>query len=113
MVSPLRVVKIGGSVLRDDASFDAVARFIKARLDGNTSERLVVIVSAEFGATDALLEEARAIVSEPSPDALDLLWSTGELRSVARLSLHLQGLGINAAPLNVHQTGLTWGDGRS
>ncbi len=113
MLSPLRVVKIGGSVLRDEASFDAVARFIRARLDGDNSERLVVIVSAEFGATDALLEEARAIASEPSPDALDLLWSTGELRSVARLSLHLQRLGVSAAPLNVHQTGLAWADGRT
>jgi aspartate kinase len=39
-------------------------------------------------------------------DALDLLWSTGELRSVALLALHLQRLGIAAVPFNVHQTGL-------
>ena len=97
-------------MLRDEASFDAVARFISARLDGEQlTRRLVVIVSAEYGATDALLEEAHAIASEPIPDALDLLWSTGELRSVARLSLHLQRLGVSAAPLNVHQTGLASG----
>jgi aspartate kinase len=40
------------------------------------------------------------------PDALDLLWSTGELRSVARLALHLHRIGVNAIPFNVHQTGL-------
>jgi aspartate kinase len=68
----------------------------------------VVIVSAEHGATDALLNEARAIYEEPSPDALDLLWSTGEIRSVALLALHLQRLEVSAEPLNVHQTGLIW-----
>jgi aspartate kinase len=38
---------------------------------------------------------------------LDLLWSTGELRSVAILTLHLQKIGVAAVPFNVHQTGLT------
>src|SRR5262249_33001842 len=41
-----------------------------------------------------------------SQDTLDLLWSTGELRSVAILALHLQKIGVSAAPFNVHQTGL-------
>src|SRR5262249_57493163 len=44
--------------------------------------------------------------NEPSQDVLDLLWSTGELRSVAILALHLQKIGVSAAPFNVHQTGL-------
>jgi len=109
----LSVIKIGGSVLRDTVSFDAVAGFVSRRLSTNRAERLVVIVSAEYGATDALLEEARSIVPEPSEQALDLLWSTGELRSVARLSLHLQRLGVHAAALNVHQTGLTCAYGRA
>jgi aspartate kinase len=39
-------------------------------------------------------------------DTLDLLWSTGELRSVALLALHLQRIGIAAVPFNVHQAGL-------
>ena len=37
---------------------------------------------------------------------LDLLWSTGELRSVALLALRLQALGVLATGVNVHQTGL-------
>ncbi len=44
--------------------------------------------------------------SEVSKDTLDLLWSTGELRSVALLCLHLQRIGVDAMPFNVHQTGL-------
>jgi aspartate kinase len=64
------------------------------------------VVSAQNGETDALLHEAEAIVDEPSPAALDLLWSTGELQSVARLALHLQAAGIRAAALDVRQAGL-------
>jgi aspartate kinase len=37
---------------------------------------------------------------------LDLLWSTGEVRSVALLSLHLQAVGVSCVGLNVHETGL-------
>ena len=190
----LSVLKVGGSVLRDEASYAATATFLQGRLSSTPDERLVVIVSAQYGSTDALLAEAQRIVTGPgasegrppsrgalrrdslrlegsraaarpavarskwsakagggesegappsgvhnrlrpqasggaeSPkatasaqrggesegappsevnnDALDLLWSTGELRSVALLALHLQRLGVGAVPFNVHQTGL-------
>jgi aspartate kinase len=102
----LSVLKLGGSILRDDASYADAARFLQTRLALNQDERLVVIVSAQFGMTDYLLAEAQVITSDPSQDALDLLWSTGELRSVALLALHLQKIGVSAAPFNVHQTGL-------
>ena len=102
----LSVLKLGGSVLRDASSYALAARFLRDRLALNQDERLVVIVSAEFGATDQLLADAQSIAHDPSQDALDLLWSTGELRSVAILALHLQRLGVSAVPFNVHQTGL-------
>ena len=106
MSARLSVLKLGGSVLRDDASYAAAARFLQTRLARNQDERLVVIVSAQYGTTDDLLAEAQIIANQPSQNALDLLWSTGELRSVAILALHLQKIGVSAAPLNVHQTGL-------
>jgi aspartate kinase len=102
----LSVLKIGGSVLRDAASYAATARFLEARLSQRADENLVVIVSAQHGQTDALLAEASAIADGPAAPALDLLWCTGELRSVALLALHLQSLGVDAVPFNVHQTGL-------
>lgn len=102
----LSVLKVGGSVLRNDGSYAATARFLQQRLALNQEERLVVIVSAQHGTTDYLQAEAQIIAGEPSQDALDLLWSTGELRSVALLTLHLQKIGVSAAPFNVHQTGL-------
>jgi aspartate kinase len=102
----LSVLKLGGSVLRDDPSYAAAARFLHDRLAANPDERLAVIVSAQYGTTDALLAEAESIAGDPSAACLDLLWSTGELRSVALLALHLQRLGTQAVPFNVHQTGL-------
>ena len=102
----LSVLKLGGSVLRDAASYAAAAQFLQQRLAGNPGERLIVIVSAEHGTTDRLLAEARAVAGEPAPSALDLLWSTGEQRSVALLALHLHAAGVAAVPFNVHQTGL-------
>ncbi|HEX5474417.1 MAG TPA: hypothetical protein VFX12_07135 [Vicinamibacterales bacterium] len=102
----LTVIKIGGSVLRDAASFARVAHTLAARLTASPDERLVVIVSAPYGLTDALLEDARRVIAIPDPAALDLLWSTGEVRSVALLALHLQTSGVAAVPFNVHQTGL-------
>jgi aspartate kinase len=100
------VLKLGGSVLRDDRAYATAARFLQTRLSVNPHERLVVIVSAQYGTTDYLLAEAQIIANEPSPLALDLLWSTGELRSVAILALHLQKIGVSAVPFNVHQAGL-------
>jgi len=106
MSSRLSVLKIGGSVLRDDRSYASVARFLQTRLTLNQDERLVVIVSAQYGTTDYLQAEAQTIADDPAQTALDLLWSTGELRSVALLALHLQKVGVSAVPFNVHQTGL-------
>ncbi len=94
-------------MLRDADSYSRTARFLQTRLTLNPDERLVVIVSAQYGATDALEAEAKTIADDPSRTALDLLWSTGEVRSVAVLALHLQRVGVSAMPFNVHQTGLT------
>ena len=106
----LNVLKIGGSVLRDAGSFPHVAASLARRLASSPCERLVIIVSAQYGVTDSLLAEAQAIAGDPDPAVLDLLWSTGETRSVALLTLHLQRLGIDAAGLNAHQTGLAVSD---
>ena len=45
-VRMLSVLKVGGSVLRDDASYAATAEFLQRRLARTPDERLVVIVSA-------------------------------------------------------------------
>jgi aspartokinase len=103
---PLAVIKIGGSILTGPQAYRRAASFIHNRLLAAPGERFVVVVSAQKGATDDLEQTARSIVSSPRKQALDLLWSTGELRSVALLALHLQALDVRAIGVNVHQTGL-------
>jgi aspartate kinase len=111
MSRTLAVVKIGGSVLTGSRAYRNSAAVIANRLAAQPDERLIVVVSAEAGATDALLATARDIVEEPDERVLDLLWSTGEIRSVALLTLSLHALGVRAVAANVHQTGLQSDDG--
>lgn len=104
------VLKIGGSVLSGAAGYRRAAGFLAERVCGHPGEPLLVVVSAESGATDHLLASARDIVTEPDPGTLDLLWSTGEVRSAALLVLHLHARGVGACALNVHQSGLVEAD---
>jgi aspartate kinase len=108
------VLKIGGSVFTDVESYKRAALFLQRRRHSAPYEKIVVVVSAQNGATDELEQTARRIADAPASRALDLLWSTGELRSVALLSLHLQALGVAAVGLNVQETGLRLdGSGKS
>ncbi|MFZ0580892.1 MAG: hypothetical protein WA690_25250 [Candidatus Acidiferrales bacterium] len=104
---PVAVVKIGGSILTSARAYRRAAIFLRDTLRISPNERLVVVVSAQEGTTDSLERSARAIVAEPARAALDLLWSTGEIRSVALLAMHLQAIGVAAAALNIHEAGLT------
>jgi len=111
--SQVVVMKLGGSVFPDEQSYRKVARFLERRLRCCSIERLVVVVSAQKGYTDALEHLAQRITGYPNPRTLDLLWSTGETRSVALLTLHLEELGIAAVGLNAHETGLRFdGEGK-
>ena len=87
---PIAVIKVGGSILTSAKAYRRAAKFVRHTLQTAPHERLVVVVSAQEGTTDRLERGARKIVREPARAALDLLWSTGEIRSVALLALHLQ-----------------------
>jgi aspartate kinase len=100
------VIKVGGSVLVNEASYRRVARFLVHRLHKCSRERFVVVVSAQQGLTGELEAFARGVTKYPNPRMLDLLWSTEEIRSVALLTLHLEELGVAAVGLNIHETGL-------
>jgi aspartate kinase len=106
----LAVIKIGGSILKNARAYRRAARYVRNRYVASPDERFVVVVSAQEGVTDWLAATACQIISQPNSAALDLLWSTGELRSVALLALHLQALGVSAAALNIHEAGLALSD---
>jgi aspartate kinase len=111
MSGAVAVIKIGGSVLTDLNAYQRVATFVAARRREGGGEKLVLVVSAEEGTTDALLATAEGLVEKPDPATLDLLWSTGELRSAAILTFCLHAVGVHAVALNVHQAGLVEEDG--
>jgi aspartate kinase len=108
--SPIVVLKIGGSVLVDLAAYRHAARFIASRRAGEPHAKFVVVVSAQHGDTDALFATASEIAADPDRAMVDLLWSTGELRSAALLTLALQSCGVAAAGANVHEAGIVDGD---
>ena len=105
------VWKLGGSVLVDVHSYHECARLIANRLRSDPDAGIVVVVSARFGETDELLSLATSLTRQPEGPTLDLLWSTGEIRSAATLALCLQAAGVRAAALDVHQTGIYCTDG--
>jgi aspartokinase len=82
------ILKVGGSILTRARAYGRVAAYLKRRIETEPEEKLAVVVSAQKLATSVLERSARRIVRTPSARALDLL-STGELRSVAILILHL------------------------
>ena len=98
------VLKLGGSVLTGLRAYRDAARFVASIVSTHVPAPVLAVVSAEDGHTDALRREALEVNDEPDTDALDLLWSTGEHRSVALLTLALRAEGLSAAPLNAHQT---------
>ncbi len=100
------VWKLGGSILVDLFSYRECARRICDRLRSESESRIVVVVSARLGETDELLALATSLAGNPEGPTLDLLWSTGEIRSAAILTLCLQAAGVRAAALDVHQTGI-------
>ncbi|MEO6223344.1 MAG: hypothetical protein ABIP90_08835 [Vicinamibacterales bacterium] len=108
-MSDVAVLKLGGSVLSGEDPYRRAATFLRAEVT-RTKTRIVAVVSAEYGHTDLLWNEARSVSDVVDEDARDLLWSTGELRSVALLTLALRATGLTATGLNVHQTGLRVAD---
>jgi len=88
------------------SSYHSCACFIRDRLRREAGCRLLVVVSARFGETDELLSMATSISQSPDVGTLDLLWSTGEIKSAATLALALHAVGVDAAALDVHQTGI-------
>jgi aspartate kinase len=104
------VFKLGGSVLTGLSAYRSAADFLACEHQRRPDRRIVAVVSAEFGHTDALEREARHLAPSPDATALDLLWATGELRSVALLALALRSSGIRATGLNAHEAGLRAAD---
>ncbi len=90
----LVILKFGGSVLADAESIPAAVREVLRYLASH--DRVLAVVSAFRGQTDALERAALARCPHPSPDTLAFHMGLGEMRSTTELTLGLQAAGIPA-----------------
>ena len=100
----LVVQKYGGSSLADAEKINNVAgRIARAKKKGN---KVVAVVSAMGDTTDELIELAGQVADIPDRRELDVLLSTGELRSCALVAMRLNALGYAAISLSGAQAGI-------
>ncbi len=96
--APIRVLKLGSSILACPDDYLTAAKAIRA--EAARGSRVVAVVSAMGGTTDSLLSAARSVTRTP-PDALmGALLATGEEASVALMVLALTSSGVPAVGLN-------------
>ena len=100
----LVVQKYGGSSLADAEKINNVAgRIARTKKNGNS---VVAVVSAMGDTTDELIELAGQVSDSPDRRELDVLLSTGELRSCALVAMRLKSLGYAAISLSGAQAGI-------
>jgi homoserine dehydrogenase len=101
----LCVLKFGSSVIEHDHDYSKVALEIYRHIrDG---EKVVAVVSALAGQTDALLTQAQRVGGDGAPDALVArVARVGELHSAALLALALSKVGLRSCTLDPHEMGL-------
>ena len=101
----LCVLKFGSSVLEREEDYPKVVHEIYRHVrDG---EKVVAVVSALAGETDALLLQAERVGGGTAPAALVArLARVGELQSAALMALALSKVGLRACTLDPHEMGL-------
>ena len=98
------VLKFGGSSVADNEKLNMVAK--KIIEFKNKNNNIVVILSAQGKTTDNLINQAKELSENPDDRELDLLLSTGELISIAKLSILLNELGHKSIALTGWQAGI-------
>ena len=98
------VLKFGGSSLADNTKLNIVANKI---IDFyNKNNKVVVVASAQGKTTDNLIKEALELSSIPNNREMDVLLSTGEQISIAKLTILLKEKGYDAVSLTGWQAGI-------
>src|SRR5947209_4872307 len=101
----LCVLKFGSSVIEQDHDYATVALEIYRHV--REGEKVVAVVSALAGQTDALLNQAHKVGGDTAPDALVArVARVGELHSAALMALALSKIGLRSCTLDPHEMGL-------
>ena len=98
------VLKFGGSSVADNIKLNLVADKIKEFY--SNKNRVVAVVSAQGKTTDNLIKEAATLSSMPNEREMDVLLSTGEQVSMAKLSILLNRKNIPTISLTGWQAGI-------
>lgn len=104
MSRPVRVVKLGGSVLRSDAEIPSVVGFLRRELAAGSG--VVAVVSAFEGATDGLWSRALRIAGRPDPERLAAFVGCGEEEATAALALAASAAGLAVERLDAGELAL-------
>ena len=98
------VLKFGGSSVADNIKLNLVADKIKEFYNNN--KRVVAVVSAQGKTTDNLIKEAATLSNMPNEREMDVLLSTGEQVSMAKLSILLNRDNVPTISLTGWQAGI-------
>jgi len=98
------VLKFGGSSVADNIKLNLVADKIKEFYNNN--KRVVAVVSAQGKTTDNLIKEASTLSNIPNEREMDVLLSTGEQVSMAKLSILLNRNEVPTISLTGWQAGI-------
>lgn len=98
------VQKYGGSSVENKKKLETICNRIISYKKKNI--KLVIVVSAMGKTTDNLIKKAKEFSHSPSKRELDLLLVTGELESVALLSMMLNEKGYKTIGLTGEQAGI-------
>lgn len=98
------VMKFGGSSIADNDKLKIVANKIIDLYEKNNN--IVVILSAQGKTTDNLIREALELSKNTKDREMDMLLSSGEQISIAKLSILLNEMGYNAISLTGWQAGI-------
>lgn len=98
------VKKFGGSSLESLPRIDKVADMIAGSYQQH--KHIVIVVSAMYGETDRLIQQAKFFQNHPEPREYAALVSTGECVSMALLALALMAKGYRAVSLSGYQAGI-------
>lgn len=97
-------MKFGGSSVADNDKLKIVANKIIDLYDKENN--IVVILSAQGKTTDKLIKEALELSEKTEDREMDMLLSSGEQISIAKLSILLNGMGYKAISLTGWQAGI-------
>lgn len=98
------ILKFGGSSVADNIRLNIVAEKIISLK--NQAKNVVAVVSAQGKTTDRLIKEAQELSAIPQEREVDMLLSTGEQITAAKLSILLNRKGQKAVSLTGWQAGI-------